>query len=94
MIEIIAMAGAGAMVLGVVIDIATDGPGDLWRRMETLRIFSGLAVTHVTTVQPGDTERIDAWLEKHAGTTELTDDDKLFFAEQLRLSEEKLRDAH
>lgn len=33
-----------------------------------------------------DPQRLDSWLKEHAGTADLTDADKVFFADQLRLT--------
>lgn len=88
MIELIALAGAGAG--SRVLVARSNVPGTLYRQMETLRLLSRKMVADVSDVRPGDTRAIDAWLEKHAGTTDLSELDRQFFAEQLRVAQREV----
>jgi hypothetical protein len=91
MIELIAVAGTGTgyALLVTTRDLLSDRPG-LAGHMEVLRLLSRNMVASITQSPRDDAQRIDAWLIQHAGTTELSQDDKDFFAEQLRLARQKV----
>lgn len=93
MIELLAVAGAGTAyaVLVTTRDALSDQPG-LAGHMEVLRLLSRNLVAAVTQAGRGDTKRIDAWLAKHAGTTDVSAADREFFTEQLRLAQQEATD--
>jgi len=88
MIELVAVAAAGGYSVLVAAGevFADDERGAQYRQAEILRALSRMMVARVTRVRPGDGQRINAWLAKNAGTTDLPEEEKLFFRTQLELA--------
>lgn len=87
MIELLGIAAGGSALLITTYDLACDS---LPRRAEVVRVLSALTVSAITTVRHDDRNRINAWLSKHAGTTELSETDREFFRIQLELAERRV----
>lgn len=85
MLELIAIGAGVALVAPAVNDWCLDGR-ITGRTLTVLVRATGLRVTSTKPIDGAPTARLDDWLAEHAGTTDVSDADREFFAEQLRLA--------
>lgn len=95
MIELLATAGSIALVAPVLIDVFVDEqrPSRLMNALEDRLLgWFGRVEMMAADLDPAEKKEIlDAWLQENAGTTEITDEEREFFAQQLKLAAEEIR---
>ncbi len=81
MLELLALSGGTALVFATVVDFIDDRgiPG-------LVRSLAWRLGRNVELTDSRETPKLNAWLRENAGTANLSDADKAFFKEQLRLA--------